>query len=169
MVDGSDVALEEFKALRAEILAVQQFQNAAFAAALTAIAAVGSFALTKSGGRHELLLVLPIVLSGLGLLQAQCARETNQIGNYVRDHLWARLPVHEGDPFRSWEHFVARSHRRLHGIVARILIFGVPSVVSLVITDQQWNTRLAPLWWGDVAVLLIFGALSLSVVLHGGA
>jgi hypothetical protein len=164
VADSSDVALAEFTALRAEIVALEQFDNATLAAALTVIAAVGSFALAKSGGRRELLLVLPIVLSGLGLVRVQWALSMDQIGKYIREHLWARLPGSRDDPYPSWEHFVAGSRRRLHGVVASVLILVVPSVVSLVITRGEWNTDLAPLWWGDIIVLVIFGVLALSVL-----
>lgn len=64
-----------------------------FAGALTIIAAVGSFALAKKDGRLELLMVLPVVLSGLVLLQAHCVQRISQLGDYIRDHLWPRLPI----------------------------------------------------------------------------
>jgi hypothetical protein len=162
-----DIALAEFTALRSEILAVEQFENTAFAAALTILSAIGGFALTKNGGRLEILLVLPIVLSGLSLLQTQCTVLTEQMGKYIRDHLWERVPSDSSAKYPSWEHFLGRERgvfAYAWGVVARTLIFVVPSIVALVINDGHWHGKLAALWWGDVAVLFLTGLLNLAVL-----
>jgi hypothetical protein len=130
MLEASDVALAEFTALRAEILAMQEWESRTFTAALTVIAAVGSFAVAKTDGRLELLLVLPVVLSGLGLLQAQWSQQVRGIGDYLRDCLWPRLPAPADGRAQSWEHYFAASYTRIHGAFARILIFVVPSIAS---------------------------------------
>lgn len=175
MPDTTDVALAEYDALRAEILAVEQFEQRVFAGALTIIAAVGSFALAGKDGRLELLMVLPVVLSGLVLLQAHCIQQISQLGDYIRDHLWARLPTDAPSECPSWEHFIDVSRRRsklrylVGGLLARALIFGVPSIASIVITGHQWNTKLAPLWWGDVLVVVLAGLITFRVLMEVGA
>jgi hypothetical protein len=174
MPDAVEVALAEYGALRAEILAVEQFEQRAFAGALTVLAAVGSFALAR-GGRLELLMVLPMALSGLGLLQMHCIQQIAQLGDYIRDHLWTRFPADASAECPSWEHFIETSRRRrrleylVDGLLARALIFGLPSIVSIVITGHQWNTKLAPLWWGDVLVVAASGLLALRVLREVGA
>lgn len=174
MADATDVALAEYDALRAEILAVEQFEQRAFAGALTVIAAVGGFALAKKDGRLELLMVLPVVLSGLGLLQAHCVQQIAQLGDYIRDHLWTRLPVDISADCLSWEHFIEVSRRRsrpqylVGGLLVRALVFGLPSVASIVITGHQWNTKLAPLWWGDVLVVVVSGPIAFHVLTEVG-
>lgn len=167
VVEPKDVALAEFEALRAEMLAIRQTDNLTFSVAFTAIAAIGGFALSKQGGRLEVLLVLPVVLSGLGLLQAQNSRQIDQLAAYIRDCLWERLPVN-GTRYPSWEHYIAGSRRFAHGLIARVLIFVVPSIASLAITIGQWDTRLFPLWWGDVLILATLGLLGLSALSEKG-
>jgi hypothetical protein len=175
MADSTDVALAEYDALRAEILNVEQFEQRGFAGALTIVAAVGSFALAKKDGRLELLMVLPVVLSGLGLLQAHCVQQISQLGDYIREHLWTRLPVDPSAECLSWEHLIEAGRRRsrpgylVGGLLARVLIFGLPSVASIVITGHQWNTNLAALWWGDVLVVVVSGILALRVLIEVGA
>jgi hypothetical protein len=162
MTDAADVALAEFVALRAELLQLQQGEVTTYAGAFTAIAAVGGFALAKVDGRVDLLLVLPIVLSGLGLVQAHFASRCYQMGDYIRECLWQRLPAMEGDAMPpSWEHYIRGSRRRLHGVIARIVIFAIPSIASLAITDHDWHTKLAPLWWGDILIMGLTGILAI--------
>jgi hypothetical protein len=161
--DPHDAALAEYNALRAEILAIQQSQNMAFTAALTIMAAVAGVALAKSGGRSELLMILPIVLSGLGLIQVQSARETAEIGRYMREELWQRLT---GRADGSWEHYVEQLRGKPSGylanaVLARALIFVAPSVASIVITSHQRTTHLAPLWWVGIGCVALFVALGM--------
>jgi hypothetical protein len=164
MTEMVDVALAEFEALRGELLQLHQGQVAMFTAAFTVTAAIGGFALSRTSGHVELLLVLPVVLCGLGLIQAQYSRQSHQIGDYIRECLWLRLPTHPGDAVPSWEHYISNSRRRFHGIVARLLIFAVPSIACIVITYRQWNTGLAPLWWSDIIILGTTGLLGLAVI-----
>lgn len=172
MLTRTEIDLAEFTALRAEILAIKQTEATVVAAALTILAAVGGFALAKKDGRIETLLVLPLVLSGLGLLQIRGADQTIRIGVYLRDHLWSRLPTPTKAEFVSWEHFI--SAYRLNGsrtvsayaaigVLPRLLIFAAPSISTLVITCGQWNSHLAPLWWSGLASVLAFGALALTL------
>jgi hypothetical protein len=102
----------ELEALRAEFLSRRQVSVQVITAALTVVAAVGGFALAKEDGRLEMLLVLPLVLSGLGVLLVENAQGPRRIARYIRDHLWDRLPAAErasqsaADDNRSWEHFI---------------------------------------------------------------
>jgi hypothetical protein len=103
------------------VLAIRQADNLTFSVAFTAIAAIGGL-LSKQGRRLEVLLVLPVVLSGLGLLQAQNSRQIDQLASYSRDCLWERLPITGTPRYPSWEHYIAGSCRFAHGLIARVLI-----------------------------------------------
>ncbi len=162
-----DVLLAEFKALRDEMLAIRQIQTAVYTAALTILAAVGSVALAKKGGRVEILLVLPYVLSGLGLVTVQCTTGVSNIGEYVRKDLWPELlDAERSEP--SWEIFAKRRRPWFvlipTGLVP-LLILVVPSIASIVITRDQIHTDLWPLWWGAVAAVVLSVLASIALPL----
>jgi hypothetical protein len=167
-----EILLEEFKSLRAEIVARQQVQGNFVAAALTIIAAIGGFALAKKEGRLEMLLVLPIVLSGLCMLLVDNISGTHRIGMYIRDELWDRLDESDHKGFRSWEHYVGTFREekadRLTtyvalGTVPAVLIFVVPSVASLAIAWNTLNTDLWPLWVSGALALPVLAMLAWSL------
>ena len=162
-----DVALEEFKALRAEIVARQQSQTTIVNVALTVTAAIASVAFavgsTGASDRLDILLALPIVLCGLGLTYLTHSHASHLIGAYIREDLWPELRgaapgEHVGstptDELPSWEESVAE-WRRLDRASTRpggylswlpgVFIFGVPSITALII---NWSE--APKWvpWG---------------------
>ena len=164
----ADVALAEYQALREEILAVQARIGNHIATALTLLAAVGAFALSKKEGRIEVLLVLPVVLSGLGILVVDGVRSLHRLGSYIRKDLWNRLP--HGSGIASWEHYMyaTRPTRRgtlemALGVVPILLIFIAPGVASLAIAVDAISTKLAPLWISGALALASF--LAVSVVL----
>jgi drug/metabolite transporter (DMT)-like permease len=154
------VALAEFNALRSEVQSIRQIQTAVYTAALTILSAVGGFALAKKEGRLEMLLVLPIVLSGLGLILVESEIGISNIGAYIREDLSERLPT---DNVRSsWELFIdkRRNERRRKyswlGVAAPSLILLAPSVASIVIEREQATTSLLPLFWGGVIAMGVF-------------
>lgn len=173
-LDPRDVAHAELEALRAELLARSQSEGTIITAALTIVAAIGGFALAKKDGRIEMLLVLPLVLSGLGIVLVQGVQGNRRIAQYIREHLWARLLPRDHsstdtDANRSWEHFI-HDYRRtnmglknyaISGVTPVVLIFVVPSAASLIVTALAAD--LGALWWlwgtGLVAIVL-FGALA---------
>lgn len=163
-----DVLLAEFKALRDEMLAIRQIQTAVYTAALTILAAVGSVALAKKGGRVEILLVLPYVLSGLGLVTVQCTTGVSNIGDYVRKDLWPELLKYAERSEPSWEIFAKRRRPWFvlipTGLVP-LLILVVPSIASIVITRDQIHTDLWPLWWGAVAAVVLSVLASIALPL----
>ncbi|MCD6015393.1 MAG: hypothetical protein K0R88_1477 [Solirubrobacterales bacterium] len=107
-----DVALEEYKALRAETLAHIQAQTTIVSVALTATAAIAGFAFgakAEDEQRLEILLALPLVLSGLGLAYMTRSAGILRVGNYIKEGLWPvlqRAGPDEGDaatpPLPSW-------------------------------------------------------------------
>jgi hypothetical protein len=153
-LDEHDFALEEFKALRSEIASIRQIETAVYTAALTILSAVGGFALGK-GGRLDILLVLPLVLSGLGLIIVECQLGVANIGEYIRENLVKRLPV-QGD--WTWEKFIHKRRNKVYlglGACAPAMILFAPSVAALGIayhpTDHLW-----PLWWADFVATALF-------------
>jgi hypothetical protein len=142
-------------------------------AALTIVAAVGGFALAKEEGRLEIVLVLPLVLTGLGLLVVEGSLATQRLGSYIREDLMDRLPRDPGAKFPSWEHFAEAYRREAGGALSKphvlisafsaLLIFGAPSIAALVLTRREWNSDLAPLWWTGLLSLVAFAALAHSL------
>jgi|SRR5450631_1646553 hypothetical protein len=103
--EPSDFALEAYKALRAEIDHYSQAMGVLVGVALTAVGAIGAFALSKPGNR-EALLVLPFVLSGLGLVQANNGIQVRRRDEYIRTYLWPKEslpPTSQGLTVGSWE------------------------------------------------------------------
>lgn len=152
-----DVAHAELDALRQELLARTQAEGTVITAALTAIAAIGGFALAKKEGRLEMLLVLPVVLSGLGLLLVNAVTANYRIAEYIREDLWPRLPPQPpASEFPSWEHYLVKYRatdpvrRALSGASSFALIFVAPGVAALGIT---WHVVDGSLWflWGTGA------------------
>jgi hypothetical protein len=167
-VSLEDVALAEFNALRSEVQSIRQIQTAVYTAALTILAAVGGFALAKKEGRLEMLLVLPLVLSGLALILMQCEIGISNIGEYIRDHLSTRLPK-TGAP-SSWEAFIygkrSKNPTTYNVIVATApgLILFAPSVASIVLEHDAATNRFAPLFWvGALAIAIAVGAVAARV------
>jgi hypothetical protein len=160
-VSLEDVALAEFNALRSEVQSIRQVQTAVYTAALTILAAVGGFALAKREGRLEMLLVLPLVLSGLGLILVESELGISNIGEYIREQLCERLPT--DDRRSSWEKFIddRRNERRRKyswlAVAAPGLILVAPSIASLVIERNQATSNLLPLFWGGFLAITIFG------------
>jgi quercetin dioxygenase-like cupin family protein len=155
-----DVALEEYKALRAEIIALEQAQTTTVNVALTATAAIGgiAFGVRDNGDeRLEILLVLPIILAGLGLVYLNNTYGSHRLGHYIRTKLWPvlqnALPAQDSGSIGrvpSWEARVDET--RTLGQVMRdpvgylgwlpgLLIFGVPSVAALIL-----NADARPAW-----------------------
>lgn len=166
MRDPTEVSLAEYKALRDELLGIRQIQTAVLTAALTILAAVGGVALTKKGGRVEILLVLPFVLSGLGVIIIQCAAGVTLIGDYIRTELWTGITVNASARLPSWEVFLeevrcdARKRYRFSVIIAPLLILAAPSWASLGITYRDAVNHLWPLWWGGVLAVGLSGAVA---------
>jgi hypothetical protein len=155
-----DVALEEYKALRAEILAIIQAQTAIVTVALTATAAIAgiAFGTKPTEGRLEILLALPLVLSGLGLAYLTHSYGSALLGRYIEDHLWEQLRKATPDQqqgvvngrLSSWEEHI-RHYRGLGRALTSVrgwlsflpglFIFGVPSAAALIINwkDYAWT------------------------------
>ena len=157
-LDSRDVAHAELEALRTELLARTQSEGTIITAALTIVAAVGGFALAKKDGRIEMLLVLPLVLSGLGIALVQGVQgQSPHRGIHPQVSLGTgpttRDNATDTDDDRSWEHFMHKfrrtntgfKHYSLASVAPVSLIFVVPSVASLIVTAQIED--LGALWW----------------------
>jgi hypothetical protein len=172
-----DIALAEFDALRAEILSFHQGQAGSIAAALTASAALGALALNPTGGRLELLLVLPFVLGGLGFLHTDLNRRIHLLGRYIETQLWQEGGVLRdwSSQLPSWEQYnrhdmeeQGKAHS-LSAAIPVILIFFLPSVASLAVGfyELAFGTWANPLWWlfgTGCVVVLIQVVVALSVI-----
>lgn len=193
-----DVALEEYKQLRAEILAHTQAQTTVVSIALTATAAIGAVAFgagsKDSAERLQILLALPPVLIGLGLTYLAHSVNTVAIGQYIGQKLWPALAAAQpDDPDKaggatvicSWEHVVA-SGRGLSGaathvkgwlsVVPGLFLFGFPGVPALAINYKlAWIPRATDhsasglRWaWFLDAVAIGIGAILLAAAARHG-
>ena len=150
----------------------------AVAAAITATAALGAIALNPSGGRLELLLVLPFALAGLGMLHMDLRRRIHQLGKYIETELWA-----PGGPLRrnsfgvlpSWEDYNLAQMEATPSLIAAAIpvavIFFIPSIASLVVAFVElafgtWSKSLWPLFGGGCVIVFIYGAITAWVIHH---
>jgi len=138
-----DIALAEFNTLRAEILGRLSAQNTLVGVCLTVTGVVFGVLLSRKGVSVQAALVLPPIVSGLGLFYLYNARAQLIIGIYIRDHLWPRL--YEPEEGLSWELFIhdyrrgaafaskwARVRWMLLEPLASTTVFLLPSGVALV-------------------------------------
>ena len=171
-----DVALAEFSALRDEILTFHQGMAGAIAAAITATAALGAIALNPTGGRLELLLVLPFALAGLGMLHMDLRRRIHKIGKYIQEELWADDgPLDRGTSgvLPSWEAYNKRKMRAPPSLIASAIpvavIFFIPSIASLAVAFVElafgtWSKSLWALFGGGCVIVCIYGAITAWVI-----
>jgi hypothetical protein len=174
----AEVALEEFKALRTEIITHIQAQTTLVGVGMTAAAAIGAFAFGGKNGTDpqqlEILLVLPFVLGGLGLAYLAQSSHVHSIGEYLRDHLWRRL--FQGSVPDSWENFVTDDLSMASAFNAPgalswlpgVLIFGGPGIAALAINWRSWtfganDISLRIAWSLDVLVIALAVGLTIAV------
>jgi hypothetical protein len=163
-----DVALEEYRQLRAEILSHAQARTTVVTIALTATAAIAGVAFgtgaTGNPERLEILLALPLILIGLGLTYLAHSVNVVAIGRYIGDGLWPALAAAQPDDasqaggatvIHSWEKTVAsgrgfsKAAKGIKGLlswVPGVFLFGLPSIAALAI-----NYKLASLPFIDGA------------------
>jgi hypothetical protein len=161
-VQAEDLALEEFKSLRNEILAKQQHQAASIGVALTAVGTLVTLAVAKNNARTELLLALPLVLTGLGAFYIGNSRGQRRMGRYLRTGT-ADLPARPN----SWEaHLLSYRGRSALEILGFVIIFIAPSVIALAVTeDFREDAALDDLWYGGAALLVLLGLFVLGSLL----
>ena len=96
----SEIAIEEYRALRQETVSHFTSMTTLVSIALTATAAIASFAFGSKpddGYRLEILLALPLVLSGLGLANLVHTSSVLNIGYYTKSYLWDVLRQSAGN------------------------------------------------------------------------
>jgi hypothetical protein len=180
----------EYDAVRAEIHNHQARRDAYLAAALTATGALGSVALSQKDNR-EVLLILPIILSGLALMYLKHTVDTEYLGEYLRSELWPvirachpdfpALPsAADQEPSRhsllSWDDWIQlrratlgrQSPYGLLGVLPPFLLFTATSVGSLVLS---WPAGHGPAWatsWAlDVSALAVAVSMTAWLTLVG--
>jgi hypothetical protein len=174
---SSDFKLEAYKTLRAEIGHHVQAMAASVGVALTAVGAIGAFALSEPGNR-DALLVLPFVLSGLALVQINHGIQIRRRDEYIRTYLWPSkecLPPtsHGLLPVVSWEEWIATirldqsalNPAKVADAVGYVIVFGFPSAGALALTASvAWGKASLAIVWGlAVLVMLMSAAIGLAV------
>jgi hypothetical protein len=177
-----DVVLEEYKSLRAEILAHSQAQTTIVSVALTATAAIAGFAFgakADEAQRLQILLALPLVLSGLGLSYLTHSYGSSLIGRYIKERLWPVLQSANPDAGAgntswppSWEHQLRHSGRTALippggwlSWLPGVIIFGAPSVAALAINDEYAWWPLASAHGGGLEWAWFIGAVVAGLAL----
>lgn len=165
----STFQLEAYKTLREEITHHVQAMSALLGVALTASAAIGAFGLSKTGNR-EALLVLPYILSGLALVQANHGIQIRRLGEYIRTYLWLApqpdpVPTSPSEQLPpSWEEWIAdrRLERRSWSptrsaqFAGILVVLAFPSIGALALTRSVAvrTTSLTIVWWLGVVVMV---------------
>ncbi len=174
--EPSDFALEAFKALRAEVDHYLQAMGVLVGVALTAVGAIGAFALSKPGNR-EALLVLPFVLSGLGsLVQVNNGIQVRRRDEYIRTYLWPKTtlpPTGQGLPVVSWEEWIATMRvdqsalnpAKVAGAAGYVVVLSFLSAGALALTASlAWaKTSLAIVWVFGALIMLASAGIGLVV------
>ena len=174
-----DIALAEFSALRAEILAHTNVQASLIALVVTAIGIVAGFVI-KDDGDPSLLLILPFLVSAAGIHSSEQGRAIALIGSYIRDELWPYLEAQLGssDLPPSWETLVSdlrscSKHRRRRVFLTYVLLSGVPgflvfglgSLVPLIVLPVVDGLDETIYWWVwalGILLTLVYGVLARS-------
>jgi hypothetical protein len=137
---GIDIALAEFNALRALAATRFQMQLTLLVATFTAAGLIAGF-VVKDGGDTNLLLLIPLLASSVGILFNEQARRVAVIGDYINERLWPYLRRRTDDELPSWETWAREQGpdllRKSNVLLAigeapAVLLIPSVSVVSLV-------------------------------------
>jgi hypothetical protein len=170
-ISQADVDLAEFAALRAEIVGHHSAQTTLVSVCLTAIGVVIGLVLSDKGAPLELLLVVPLISSGLGLFYASHSRICLIIGRYIRVTLWPRLRTGES---LSWEEHLlslrrennprSLRHSSLQFLGATV-VFVMPSIGALAFSAEAAFARgsLELVWILGLLLLLLHVSLALGL------
>ena len=186
----ADFLLAEYNSLRAEIAAHQATRSRYLGLALTATGAVGTFALGKDGNR-EILLVLPLVLSGLAIVYLKHTIDIENLGRYLREELWPvirdAIPHYPAKPttdtpepsaksLLAWDDWIQQHRAALGrltpygslGLLPPLLIFSTPSLGGLLLAIPPARAGGWWLAWAlDIITLVIAAFLTLWVFIIG--
>jgi hypothetical protein len=163
-----ELAIAEFNALRAEIVGHQSAQTTLVGATLATVGVVLGLVLTEKQTRVELLLVVPLVASGLGLLYTNHSRSSSLIGAYIEDCLWPT-------GMYSWEQYL-RKYRsslnpaRLLEFMVGMAVFVFPSLGALIAVRLEgvWDDQdlFEATFWCGVGLMVVHVALTVVVALQ---
>ncbi|BBH65737.1 hypothetical protein ACTI_24220 [Actinoplanes sp. OR16] len=176
---GQESALNEFTALRAEIIARQNSQQGLLSIQLTAAGALFSLALSGAG-RSAVLLILPLITYMLAGRHVSHSYACTNIGAYVRTRLSPR--VGDGLGWEQWlvEHRTKASRSRslnplfitFPGISVLALLGSLPYLVTLrmsVTAVMLWAGRLAGVGLAWSAARLVWNVRGDSFLRSGPA
>lgn len=145
-----DVALAEFTALRAEVVARLGAQNTLVGLCFTAVGLIFGLALSQEGTSITIVLVGPPIVSGLAFFYLYNARVHVLMSIYLREDLWPILDQGDANdqPSPSWEGFMRRyrtgeafnsNWKRLRWMslepMAASTVFVLPSLFALAACD----------------------------------
>jgi hypothetical protein len=175
---GVDIAIAEFNALRAEILAHANVQASLVALVVTAIGIVGGL-VVKEDGDPRLLLILPYLVAAAGIESSNRARTIALIGIYIRDKLWLYLEEQQmPGSLPSWEALVSdfrrrsKHHRpwRIH--LPYLALAGIPSILIyvcgsvgplVILVGLEKHDDLWQVWAGGAFLTGLYLVLAISV------
>jgi hypothetical protein len=145
-----DAILAEFNALRAEVIARQNSQQALLSIQLTAAGALFSLALSGAG-RAAVLLILPLVTYMLAGRHVSHSYACLSIGTYIRTELSGRVPGGLG--WEAWLRAHRSAQRRYQVLNPLFISFPGISFLALLgalpyLTSQNTSTTGIILWFG---------------------
>lgn len=132
LADEKDGPIEEFKALRAEIVCRITIQQNILTLQLTVSGAVISFALAGAGRTNAFLLILPFTSYMLCGRYARHNQFIANIGSFIREDLAPRIPG--GLRWENWTHRQFRKASIANRVDPLHLTFGGPSLLALALS-----------------------------------
>jgi hypothetical protein len=127
----TDVALADFAAIKQEIQHRSNAQLTLVGLNVTAVGAIGGFAISQR--QTVLMLMLPILCPALGLFFLDHDRHIRAQGQYIRAVLWPRIA--RGLP--TWEDnsepLLGNTAVRRFYLVPLLMLFGGPSLAALLL------------------------------------
>jgi uncharacterized oligopeptide transporter (OPT) family protein len=171
----ADVALAEYAALRAEMHGRQSSQTTLVGICLTGIGLIIGLILSERSIPSQLVLVIPLIASGLGMFYGSHSRGCLVIGRYIREVLWPSIqPVVGGPKMPSWEQYVhdlrqanvSRMRYLSFEFLAGGIVFVLPSAGALAFYAPKAigeSHALWPVWLLGVVLLVLHVALTIGL------
>lgn len=160
-----EAAVAEFAALREEITHRSRFQHLLINLNVVSAGALGGVALARAGN-EELLLLVAVISSALGLLYADHSQSIVFLAHYIDQEL--RGP--NGDPLFLWESRSREYERKWRTAfsfrLSIFLVFAGPPAAALLyvsfLMDAFWSSAPRAAAWGFGAVLT--GLMATSIL-----
>ncbi len=147
--------LAEFTSLRAEKVSYLTGQAAVVGIGITALGVIAGFVAKE--GHDRLLLAVPPLVMLVVLSYAAGSYRSNQLGNYIRDHLWRGLEAKVGEELPSWQREIAKARVKPAAIV-KVVFLDLPPAALFIAASIYALCSLADhefIWWAGLGMTTI--------------